>query len=470
MLCPICNSYNPPGAARCSACGAPLEDTVPSPSDDALPPGTKLQGGNYTLGKVLGQGGFGITYLGSSVPTRSTVAIKEFYPTGSTRQGKMVRHPSAMTPEDYREARGKFIEEARILSQFKHPGIVRVYSYFEENNTAYMVMEYLKGRTLQNIVEEKGAVPERDAVAWIRAAGQALAIVHSAGLLHRDIKPDNIVLTDDGRVVLLDFGSARGFAAGKTRRMTALLTPGYAPLEQYAEMAQRGPYTDIYALAATLYHLLTGQMPVQATDRAAGVELKSPKELNPRVSKPISDAVMWAMETKVDDRPQSVPEFLQALRLPSFTQRQRQRHEVQQPRPQPRPSQPRRFPAPPPQPQVPTWPDFRTFTPKPGSLIFDHCLSAFIGMVAGGIGGSYLGSMGGFIAGSMLGFIVGLILGRSLVYMLITGIMGTIGYYAATPIARYFNFTNPYTTAIGIGGGILLGVILSLILDRNWRG
>ena len=143
---------------------------------------------------------------------------------------------------------------------------------------------------------------------------EALDVIHGSKLLHRDIKPENIIITEARRAVLLDFGTAREFAAGKTRRMTTMLTQGYAPLEQYGQCARFGVPSDIYALGATLYHLLTGEIPIQATDRVSGVELPAPHRLNPKVSPHVSSAVLSAMEVRVDRRPQSVGEFLKALR------------------------------------------------------------------------------------------------------------------------------------------------------------
>ncbi len=158
-------------------------------------------------------------------------------------------------------------------------------SLFEENNTAYMVMEFLKGRTLLRMVEESGPVEERFLVPLIEQVAGAMTVVHQANVIHRDIKPENIIVTPDHRAVLVDFGTAREFAAGKTRRMTTMLTPGYAPLEQYSQHARFGVFSDIYALGASSYHLLTGQLPTQATDRAAGVDLVAPRRLNNRISR-----------------------------------------------------------------------------------------------------------------------------------------------------------------------------------------
>lgn len=180
----------------------------------------------------------------------------------TTRHHRPSQH--TVNAAEYHVLRDKFLDEARVLAQFHHRGIVQVYSVFEENNTAYMVMEFVKGKTLQDLVDTRGPLPEKEVVGYITQAADALTAVHEAKLLHRDIKPENLMVTEDGRVVLVDFGTARAFAAGKAKHMTAMLTPGYAPLEQYGQEARFEPYTDLYALGGTCYHLLTGQMPVQA--------------------------------------------------------------------------------------------------------------------------------------------------------------------------------------------------------------
>jgi serine/threonine protein kinase len=212
----------------------------------------------------------------------------------------------------------KFLDEARLLASLNHPGIVKVYDFFEENNTAYMVMEYLRGKSLAKLVEERGgALSEKEAVGYILKVCEALDVVHKAGYLHRDIKPENIIVCGDGRVVLVDFGAARSFMAGRTGRMTVILTPGFAPYEQYATKARFGPTLDIYALGATLYYLLTGEVPISAPDRAIGVELRGVREINGRVSRQVEEAVMKAMAMRVEERPQSVEEFVRLLTSPS---------------------------------------------------------------------------------------------------------------------------------------------------------
>ncbi len=337
MICSVCGHQNPDGAQSCGACGAALglsatgtpisgtpgiatggtsshaEPAVYSPH---LPKGVRLNNGNYAVGEVLGQGGFGITYKGGDLSLRRYVAIKEFFPQGCARQNSTVQPSGTLSAADYAGVKAKFIEEARTLARFSDPGIVRVFGVFEENNTAYMVMEFLEGSTLSKRITEQTMLAESEAVSIAEKVGDALKVVHDAGIIHRDLKPDNICLTKDGRVVLIDFGTARAFASGKTVRQTTMLTPGYAPLEQYGQQARFGAYTDIYALAATLYHAVTGQVPPQATDRAAGVELRAPRELNPKLSKTFSDAIVWAMQVKANERPQNIGAFLDAIKRP----------------------------------------------------------------------------------------------------------------------------------------------------------
>jgi serine/threonine protein kinase len=336
MKCAVCGHNNAADARTCASCGAalglsatgtPISGTpgvmtghtgagaAGSAGYSAhLPKGVRLQGDKYAVGEVLGQGGFGITYKGGDLSLRCYVAIKEFFPPGCVRQGSTVTPSGTLSAADYAGVKAKFIEEARTLARFSDPGIVRVFGVFEENNTAYMVMEFLEGETLSNRITNKGTLEESEVVDIAEKVGNALSVVHATGLIHRDIKPDNICLTNSGRVVLIDFGTARAFASNKTVRQTTLLTPGYAPLEQYGQEARFGAYSDIYALCATLYQCLTGQVPPQATDRATGVELKAPHVLNPRVSQAVSKALVWGMQVKATERPQSVKAFLATLK------------------------------------------------------------------------------------------------------------------------------------------------------------
>jgi len=282
-----------------------------------LSPGACLASGEYRLEQPLGQGGFGITYRGIDTRLNRAVAVKEFFPEGCWREGSTVVSAGRWNSDTYSNAKQKFLLEGQTLGQFNHPGIVQVFYYFEENNTAYMVMEYLKGQTLTELLKQSqgssGRLSEAKALEYIIKVGEALEVIHQEQFLHRDIKPDNIMLTDDGRVVLIDFGAARDFTASSTARYTTMLTPGYAPLEQYGRTLKYGAFTDIYALGSTLYHLLTGKAPISAIERAAGVELESVRAILPSVSSHVSNAIALAMEMDVTLRIQSVKEFFELL-------------------------------------------------------------------------------------------------------------------------------------------------------------
>ena len=289
-----------------------------------LSPGACLASGEYKIARSLGRGGFGITYQGVDTRLNRAVAVKEFFPEGCWREGSTVVSAGRWNSDTYSNAKQKFLLEGQTLGQFNHPGIVRVFYYFEENNTAYMVMEYLQGKTLAQILKQrKGKLSEKETLTYVAQIGEALELLHSAQFLHRDIKPDNIMLADDGRIVLIDFGAARDFTSNCTARYTTTLTPSYAPLEQYGRALKYGAFTDIYALGSTLYHLLTGVAPVSAIERAAGVNLKTVREINPQISDRVSEAISQAMIMNVDRRIQSVREFLDLLRVESSSELKR---------------------------------------------------------------------------------------------------------------------------------------------------
>ncbi len=281
-----------------------------------LAPGTTLGGGRFVVRDVLGRGGFGITYGTDDRRLERRVAVKELFPDGAVRHGDRVGVADHARGA-FEAARDRFLREARVLARFTHPGIVRVYEVFEANDTAYLVMELLEGRTLAAVLTERGgplAEPEVLDVA-ARAAG-ALSQVHEAGVLHRDLNPSNLVLTDHGRVVLIDFGIARDFeASGHTGTMTRVVTPGYAPPEQYAGQARFGPATDVYGLSATLYRLLSAQAPTPAVERQQGAELAAPHRLVPSVSAPTSAAVLDGLELNPAHRPQTLERFTARLGL-----------------------------------------------------------------------------------------------------------------------------------------------------------
>lgn len=309
MECPFCGYRNPDGEKICSVCGGSLDFICLH-----LPLGTKLKKGNYTVGKVLGVGGFGITYKGGNAILYCPVAIKEFFPPSCLRKGTSVLPSSSFSVQNFQLMKQRFIQEARMLARFNHPGIVKVNDVFEENNTAYIVMEYLEGETLESLIANRERLGEEEAVEYIIKVAEALEIVHNAGIVHRDIKPANIFVCKNGRVVLIDFGAAREFSAGLLQKHTVILTHGFAPFEQYTSVAKRGPFTDIYALSATLYYLLTGQLPVSAPDRIQGIPLPDVCELNPSVSSQVADAIKKGLALKAEERPQTVREFIDLLK------------------------------------------------------------------------------------------------------------------------------------------------------------
>ena len=281
-----------------------------------LSSGIHLLDGVYQVNRVLGQGGFGITYQGVDTRLNRPVALKEFFPEGCWREGTSVISSGRWTLKTYSDAKQKFLQEGQTLGRFNHPGIVRVFYYFEENNTAYMVMEYLQGRSLADLLRQRGGkLKESEALHYIQKICRGLEVLHKSQFLHQDIKPDNVMLTKDERVVLIDFGAARDFNPRSSQPFIPMFTPGYAPLEQYGQALKFGTFTDIYALGATLYHLLTGVVPPSAVERAAGIELKPVCQLNRRVSPYVSLAVSRAMAMEVKERTQSVKEFLDLLRL-----------------------------------------------------------------------------------------------------------------------------------------------------------
>ncbi len=279
----------------------------------ALPIGTILNN-RYKIVKVLGSGGFGITYKGEDISTGLEVAIKEFFPYGSTRNNKALVPPYNVSKADFNKSKRRFLEEAQLLKSFNDPRIVKVYDYFEENNTAYYVMELIDGESLEEILRRKGKLSEREALQYIKQVCEALEIVHNRSYLHRDIKPSNIMVRKNGGIVLIDFGSARLFYADKTVSQSIIITPGFAPPEQYIRRAKRGPQLDIYSVGATLYYLLTGSAPPDSISLMQDIaDLPSVRKFNPSVSERTEKAIRWAMSIKVEDRPRTVREFLDFL-------------------------------------------------------------------------------------------------------------------------------------------------------------
>ncbi len=267
--------------------------------------GQKLQNGKYTIDKQLGEGGFGITYRAVDQDERYVV-IKTLNDTVQRRL-------------DFAKFQQDFLNEAIKLAKCTHPHIVQIHEVIQEGELWCIVMEYIHGKDLASLVEQEGALPEAEALRYIQQIGEALTVVHNNGLLHRDVKPQNIMLrSGKSEAVLIDFGIAREFSPNLTQTHTQFSSDGFAPVEQYDKRAKRGAYTDVYALAATLYSLLTGEVPTMAALRAIGTPLVEPKEINSSISDRMNQAILKGMEVKPENRPQSVLDWLSLLSVSSI--------------------------------------------------------------------------------------------------------------------------------------------------------
>lgn len=280
-----------------------------------LQPGTALNAGKYIIEKKIGEGGFGITYKAVQTGLNRAVCIKEYFLAGSCVRNTQARtvHLQGISDEKYEKYRQAFVKEAQTLASLRHPNIVEVIDIFDENNTSYMVMSFIEGRSLQSIVDANGPLSYPDAVNYMAQITDAVRYIHKHNILHRDIKPENIMVTADYKAILIDFGSAREFEQDKTQMHTTMLTHGYAPPEQYTANSKKGSYTDIYALGATLYFILTGKVPLEAAARSVE-EMAEPKQLNPTIPPEGNRTIMKAMKLKKEDRYQLVQDFMNDLK------------------------------------------------------------------------------------------------------------------------------------------------------------
>ncbi len=299
--CPYCN-YN---------------DNSDRDSSIFLTSGTLLTD-KYIIGNVLGQGGFGITYLAYDLSLRLKLAIKEFFPQGMvTRLSNRyeVTAYSGNLREQYEFGMERFLNEAQTLARFaEHPNIVTVRDFFKANGTAYMVMQYVKGFTLEEYLKrEGGRIPFQKALNIMMPIMDALREVHGEGYMHRDISPDNVFIDTKGRVILIDFGAARQDMREKSKSLSVILKPGYAPEEQYRSKGRQGPWTDVYAVAATIYRAITGEIPPESMDRMVDdcVELPSVKGIN--IDDKQEKVLMKAMSVMGANRYQDIEGFQQAF-------------------------------------------------------------------------------------------------------------------------------------------------------------
>jgi peptidoglycan hydrolase-like protein with peptidoglycan-binding domain len=281
----------------------------------ALPPGIRV--GRYIVTGVLGQGTFGVTYAARDDQLDRTVAIKEYLPTSFAvrQEGHSVRPSSTETADDFAWGLQRFVDEGRTLASFQQaPGIVRVYDFLEANGTAYMVMELVQGDTLGVRLRKHGPLSPAEAERILRPLLDGLEKIHAASFVHRDIKPDNILLGSDGEPTLIDFGAARAAIAGRTAAMTGIFTPGYAAIEQFSD-ARQGPWTDIYGLAATLYHAIAGRKAPSAVDRALKDEYVPLARLKPKDFPP---ALLAGIDRGLTLRPDARPQSIAAWRASLF--------------------------------------------------------------------------------------------------------------------------------------------------------
>ncbi|HRD76407.1 MAG TPA: serine/threonine-protein kinase, partial [Hyphomicrobiaceae bacterium] len=275
----------------------------------ALRNGTELAG-EYRIERVLGAGGFGITYLAEETSLARLVTIKEYFPSDfAARDGSVDAMPRSLgCAGDYKWGLDRFIAEAQTLARFEHPNIVRVYRYFRANNTGYIVLRYEDGQSLKDWLKSLGRAPRQPELDRILGPLlDALETMHAADYLHRDIAPDNIMIRKDGSPVLIDFGSARGEIAQHSKTLSALVKPGYSPYEQYATTGrQQGPWSDIYSLGATLYQAVTGKRPPDAPTRVLGDELKPARDGALSAYRPkFLEGIDRALSLDVEARPQS---------------------------------------------------------------------------------------------------------------------------------------------------------------------
>ncbi|MEO8804936.1 MAG: serine/threonine-protein kinase [Burkholderiaceae bacterium] len=281
-----------------------------SMSVHTLPEGTRIR--DYKITGLIGEGGFGIVYLAFDVSLQRRVAIKEYLPSSMASRANAsmaVVVKSARHQETFALGLKSFLNEARLLARFDHPSLVKVYRFWEENNTAYMVMPYYEGPTLKKVLADLGHAPDEAALrTWLRPLLDALAVMHAAHCFHRDIAPDNILLTASGPL-LLDFGAARRVIGDMTHALTVVLKPGFAPIEQYGESSSmtQGAWTDLYALASVVYAAVTGHAPVSSVERLMDDRLRPLSDVAAgRYSEPFLTAIDAALALRPADRPQTV--------------------------------------------------------------------------------------------------------------------------------------------------------------------
>lgn len=329
-LCRGCFHELPEGKRICPNCGFDLNRYEQQRKAEILPTGTILHG-SYITGKCLGQGGFGITYIGYHEELETVVAIKELFPKGVVSRDTRgsgdaftVNLTGYDMQESYKKALDSFMREARTLAKLEVPGVVKVTDCFRENETAYIVMKYIEGQSLKEYQKTLGGpMREDDVLTLLHPVITSLKELHKKGIIHRDISPDNLMIGKDGKVMLVDFGAARSVSTSiekAGRSLTVILKPGYAPMEQYSSKGLQGPWTDVYALCSTMFRLMTGTVPNQPVDRSTDPDdensLKKLLYTN-GVSKHIVNVLVKGMSLQPASRYQSMQDLEDALYIES---------------------------------------------------------------------------------------------------------------------------------------------------------
>lgn len=295
--------------------GTSTVGSIPASGSLCLPAGYVLRnrnnGRSYQLNKVLGQGGFGITYSGRDLSSGSTVAVKEFFPHRIVSRTQTLAVRVMTDQAGFKSSINSFIKEAQVLLDLRNLScVVGIYDYFYENNTAYYVMEYVKGETMELHLHKLGLLQPEQWLPQYRSLMQDLALIHSRGIIHRDISPDNIMILPGGGFKLIDFGSARSYESNSS--LTVHVKPGFAPLEQSSSSGQ-GAFTDVYALAATMYYSFSGKLVPPASSRAANDSLVPLSKLGVKISRKQDQALIKALAVKPENRFQNMQEFEQAF-------------------------------------------------------------------------------------------------------------------------------------------------------------
>ncbi len=311
IRCPGCMAEINDSNIHCPYCGRKLSIQN---RPHQLPVGTVLKD-RYLIGRVLGEGGFGITYIGYDNTLKMKIAVKEYYPSGmATRLSASsldvdLTQTNAETASLALKGKQRFEDEAHTLAMFaSEPNIVCIRDLFEDNSTAYIIMEYLEGKDFRQVVQESGTLPFNDVYKLLSPVMKVLDKIHKQGLIHRDISPANLLLMPDGKVKLLDFGTARDYN-GENKSLSVVLTPDYAPPEQYQSHGKQGPHTDVYALSATIYMLITGRTPGNAVDRIVDDHLLPPSVYGAKISPAQEAVLMRGLAVRVEDRIKSMSEL-----------------------------------------------------------------------------------------------------------------------------------------------------------------